>query len=342
MFLKRLFGGGKDYNHYLEKGDKYLAGERFADARNAYLEALEKLEARGATAGLPAEEIRRKVAHAGNMLGRLNLAEAEYAISSGDRKKAGEHLGIIMELADDPALREHAERLLRELDSGASEQAPPGEVPACASCEESEDGTEDEEHDGTDKAIAREDRVALYFHTLPGNLPDRYAAMGEEFARGCLFSLEGDREAALRVFETLPPDKENDILIYEKAIIHFHAGDNGACEKLLLKAREQNPANPLCGIGLVQLYTETGRAHEALQVVERMIADGLEAEQARLMQGELHSLLKDDSNAVESYSRLLDSPRYAKEAAARLVPLLQGLGRTQEAAYLIKKFSKGR
>lgn len=50
MFLKKLFNFGKDYNHYLEKGDRYLADERFADARNAYGEALEKIEASGEAA----------------------------------------------------------------------------------------------------------------------------------------------------------------------------------------------------------------------------------------------------------------------------------------------------
>jgi tetratricopeptide (TPR) repeat protein len=342
MFLKKLFGFGKDYTHYLEKGDKYLADERFADARHAYGEALGMLETRGEQA-LPSQigEIRRKIALTGNLLGRLNLSEAEYAISSGDRKKAGEHLGIIMELADDPALREQAERLVRELDSAPPEEAPPGEVPACGSCEESEDGPE-EEHDGMDKAIAGEDRVALYFHTLPGDLPERYAGMGEAFAKGCLFNLEGQGAEALRVFESLSPGRDNDLLIYEKAIACFHIGDSGACEELLLKARGLNPANPLCGIGLVQLYTETGRAPEALQVVERMIAGDLVPEQARLMQGELYTLMKDESNAVESYSKLINSPKYAREAAERLVPLLLRMGRTEEAEYLTKKFSKGR
>ncbi len=343
MFLKKLFGFGKDYTHYLEKGDKYLADERFADARNAYSEALGMLEASGEQALLSQiGEIRRNIALTGNMLGRLNLTEAEYAISSGDRKKAGEHLGIIMELADEPALREHAERLLRELDSGVTEQAHPGEMPACGSCEEGEDGAEDEEHDGLDKPIAGEDRVALYFHTLPGDLPERYAGMGEAFAKGCLLNLEGHGTEALQVFEGLSPGRENDLLIYEKAIACFHNGDSGTCEELLLKATGLNPANPLCGIGLVQLYTETGRVPEALQVVERMIEGDLVPEQARLMQGELYTLMNDKTNAVESYSKLINSPKYAKEAAERLVPLLLRMGRTEEAEYLTKKFSKGR
>jgi hypothetical protein len=72
-----------------------------------------------------------------------------------------------------------------------------------------------------DETITQEDRLALYFQTLPGDLPERYAGMGEEFARGCHFNLEGDGEAAMRVFEGLSADTDNDILNYEKAISIF-------------------------------------------------------------------------------------------------------------------------
>ncbi|MEA5112787.1 MAG: hypothetical protein VB050_02070 [Geobacteraceae bacterium] len=342
MFLKKLFGFGKDYSHYLEKGDKYLADERFADARNAYGEALEKLEASEGADLSRIEAIRRKIAHTGNMLGRLNLTEAEHAVSAGDRKKAGEHLNIIMELADDPTLREEAERLQKELGSGSPGESQSEEALDCSSCGGNEVEHEDEDQQGMEVGIAGADRVALYFHTLPGDLPDRYAEMGEEFARGCLYNLEGNGEEALRVFENLAANTENDILDYEKAIIHFHNGDSVKCEELLLKAIGINPANPLCRIGLVQLYSEIGRVREALQVVERMIEADLEPDQARMMQGELYTLLNDELNAIESYSKLLSSPKYAREAAERLVPLLQRQGRTEEAAFLAKKFARGR
>ncbi len=135
MFLKKLFNFGKDYNHYLEKGDKYLADERFADARNAYGEALEKLEASGEAALSQIEAVRQKIALTGNMLGRLNLVEAEHALSSGDREKAGEHLRIVMDLADDATLRKNAERLQAELDSEAPEAEHVKAVHNCGSCE---------------------------------------------------------------------------------------------------------------------------------------------------------------------------------------------------------------
>lgn len=341
MFLKKLFKFGKDYSHYLEKGDRCLADERFADARHAYCEALEKIEASGETALSQVEDVRQKIALTGTMLGRLNLVEAEHALAGGDREKAGEHLRLIMDLADDGTLRESAERLLAQLGSEVSAAAWVEPVDGCGSC--AADAAEAEADDQPDMAgtITREDRLALYFQTLPGDLPERYAGMGEEFAKGCFLNLEGNEEGALRVFEELSAEKEDDILHYERAILYFHQGDSGRCEHLLLKALALNPANPLCTIGLAQLYTETGREPEALRVLERMISDDLLPEQARLMQGDLYVHLQDESNAVESYSTLLASPAHAREAAERLVPLLQRQGRTKEATYLVKKFTKG-
>lgn len=341
MFLKKLFNFSKDYSHYLQKGDRYLADERFTDARNAYGVALEKIEASGEVTHSQIEAVRQKIALTGNMLGRLNLVEAQHALSGGDRKKAEEHLRIIMDLADDATLRESAERLLAAAGSYTLEPTSVEVVPDCVGCGERGEETGNENQLGVDDNISREDRLALYFQTLPGDLPERYAAMGEGFARGCILNLEGNGEGALRVFEELSADSENDILNYEKAILYFHNGDSEKCEQLLIKAIALNPANPLCNIGLVQLYTETGRVPDGLQVLERMISSDVIPEQARLMQGDLYTLLQDESNAVESYSKLLSSPKFAREAAERLIPLLERQGRTEEAAYLVKKFAKG-
>jgi tetratricopeptide (TPR) repeat protein len=141
--------------------------------------------------------------------------------------------------------------------------------------------------------------------------PRRYAGMGKNLPWAACLTWKG-MEKALRVFEELSADTENDILDYEKAIIYYHDGDSGKCEQLLIKAIGLNPVNPLCNIGLAQLYTETGRVPEALQVLERMISSDLITEQATLMQGDLYSLIGDESNAVESYSRLLASPKFVR------------------------------
>jgi tetratricopeptide (TPR) repeat protein len=341
MFLKKLFTFSKDYNYYLEKGDRYLADERFADARNAFCAALEKIGAKDGVSLLQVEALQQKISLTGNMLGRLNLVEAEYAFSCGDREKAAEHLGIIMDLADDATLRESAERLMAGLDSYVPDAERVMADHQCGSCEVRGGETGNDELPGMDDSISREDSLSLYFQTLPGDLPERYAAMGEKFAQGCLLNLEGNGAEALRVFEELPAEMENDILNYEKAILYFHQGDSANCEQLLLKAIGLNPGNPLCHIGLVHLYTEIDRVPEALQVLERMIASDLVPEQARMMQGDLYTLLQDESSAVESYTWLLASPQYAREAAERIVPLLEKQGRSEEAAFLAKKFARG-
>lgn len=340
MFLKKLFNFSKDYRYYLEKGDKFLADERFANARSAYGEALAKIEADSGADPSLVEAVRGKIALTGTMLGRLNLVEAEYALSAGDVKKAGEHLRLIMDLADDATLRENAERLLAGLHAEAPRVEHAEVVPECGRCEETGTEAENDDHLDTDEHILGEDRLALYFQTLPGDLPERYAGMGEEFGRGCLLNLDGDGEGALRVFEELSAGTDSDILKYEMAILRYHQnGDADTCEQLLVKALVLNPGNPLCNIGLVQLYTETGREPEALQVLERMISGDVIPEQARLMQGDLYSHMEDEANAVERYSSLLASPQFAREAATRLVPLLRKQGRNEEAAYLAKKFA---
>lgn len=341
MFLKKLFGFGKDYTYYLEKADKYLAAERFSDARIAYGEALEKLEASEDAAGYLIGPLRQKIALTGNMLGQMNLVEAEYARTSGDRKKAEEHLRIILELADDANLRDNARKLLAGLDAEVQEAPRVTAVAACSSCgERGETAGTGDVPDLTD-AISREDRLALYFQTLPGDLSERYAAMGEDFARGCLLNLEGDGDGALRAFEGISAGRDSDILDYEKAILYFHQGAADKCEQLLLRASSFNPDNALCQIGLVHLYAETGREPEALQVLERMIEGNLLPEQALLMQGDLYVQIKDESKAVESYSRLLTFPALAKDAAQRIIPLLEKQGRGKEAEFLAKKYAKG-
>jgi len=340
VFLKKLFNFSKDYSHYLEKGDRYFSEERFADARDAFSEALERIEQADDNDISKKNAISEKFAECGNRLGWLNLTEAEHALKSGDLQKAEDHLRIVLELAEDPALREKAENLLAD---------PGAEI---NNCEENEanhssgsckggDGEVGHEDHGMDESMHMEDRFALYIHPLPEDLPKRYAEMGDKFAEGYLLNIDGDADAALKVYEELSEEKENDILDYEKAIIYYHKGDTQKCETLLKKALAFNGANPLCYIGLVHLYTECGRVLEALPVLDRMINSDLIPDQARLMQGDAYLLLQDESSALESYSHVLTSPGVARQAAERLVPLLEKHGRSEEAAYLAKKFSKG-
>jgi tetratricopeptide (TPR) repeat protein len=341
VFLKKLFNFSKDFSYYQEKGDRYFSAERFADARDAFSEALEKIDQGDNTDISIRNSLREKFAECGNRLGSLNLREAEHALNNGDLKKAGEHLHIVLELAEEQALREKAENMLAGAGTGTAGNGKNEATDSCGSCRGDHDNAGHDEDHGIDPTMHTEDRFALYIHTLPEDLPRRYGEMGEKFARGCLLNLVGDVDGALMIFEELSAGGENDILDYEKAIIYYHRGDSRKCEDLLKKALEFNGSNPLCYIGLAQLYSETGRGKDALPVLERMISAELVPDQARMMLGDVYMLLQDESKAVECFKQLLFSPGVARQAAERLIHLLAKQGRSEEAAYLAKKFAKG-
>jgi predicted negative regulator of RcsB-dependent stress response len=338
MFLKKLFNFKRDYQYYQEKGEKSFADERYSDARDAFGEALEMVGYGGDQSLILF--LRGKFEESGNRLGELNLAEAEHAVRGGDFAKAEEHLSMVIELANDTSIRERAQKNLAEIGSRNPIGNRGGEMGPCTRCEE-KSVEELHVHQVLDDDMESEDRLTLYFHSLPGDLPERYAAMGEKFARGCILNLDGDKEGALKLFEEISAGEDNDILDYEKAIIYYHKGETGRCEELLIRSMELNTLNPLCHIGLVHLYTDTGQTPKALPVLEGMIERDIVTEQALMMQGEIYAMLGDENNAIESYSRNLSSPRYAGEAAKRLIPLLEKHGRFEEASYLTKKFTKG-
>lgn len=340
VFLKKIFNFNKDYRYYLEKGDAYLHDERFADARDAFAEALQKLALSEAPDASLQAMIHEKFVETGNRLGWLNLAEAECALAGGNLQKAGEHLHVILDLAEDAALRNKAENYFKEMDSAKPVKAADAVDHSCSDCAD-HSGRSTQEIQGMEETLTAEDRFELYVHTLPGNLPERYKSLGEKFAYGCLLNQDGQGEAALKVFAELSGEEENDILDYETALIYYQGGDLGSCEKLLRRGIELNGTNPLCYLALVQLFGETGRVKEALPFLQHMINIDLIPDQAGLLLGDAYIHLEDENSAVDCYTRVLSSPGYAKEAAMKLVPLLEKQGRREDAAYLAKKFKKG-
>jgi tetratricopeptide (TPR) repeat protein len=337
MFFKKLFN--KDHLCYIEKGDRYLREERYADARDAFSLAIGILEKDGDSGSLRAS-ILEKLTETGNRLGSLNLAEAEYALHRSELKKAGDHLALVLELAQDAALREKAAGLLEGLVVESAPQGLKDNSDSCAGCAKDTGELSRESHVG-DEQLAEEDRFELSIQPLPGDLPKRYAALGAKFMNGYLLVHDGADEAASMIFEELRAVEENDILDYELALIHYRRGEAEKCESLLRRAIEMNGVNPLCYFGLVHLLAETGRVAEAMPFLELMLERELLPDQARLLLGDAYLMLEDENNATDCYTQVLSSPNFAKEAAGKLIPLLEKNGRAEDAGYLAKKFSKG-
>jgi hypothetical protein len=338
MFLKKFFT--KDFHYFLDKGDKYFADERYADARHAFQEALQKAT-EGAPGGADARPgIIRKLGATGDKLGLMNLAEAEYALAHSDSAKAAEHLSLVLEFSEDTNIRVKAEKLIGAL---TRDEAPPDSPHAAHNCSgcSTENAAESAVGHGSGDHLSSRDRFELFIQTLPEGLPERYSALGEQFAKGYLLVHDGQEQAGTVIFQELLSGDESDILLYELALIYYRNGNAAECETLLRRAIAANDANPLCYLGLVQLLADTGRFADTIQLLNYMIDHNYLIEQALIFLGDVYQKMGDEEKAMGGYTRAIAYPAAAKAAAERLVPLLQKLGRQEEAVFLVKKYLKG-
>jgi predicted negative regulator of RcsB-dependent stress response len=337
MFFSKLFQ--KNYRYYLEQGESYLLENRFADAKYSFSEALERIDTTNGAANTDMILLQNRLITVNNKLAELNLHEAEHAINSGDLRKAEEHLNLVIELADDVNIREKAENFLGNLTYPNHSDNLTNNNVGCSGCKTSSDKFSENSH-GADDQLSMEDRFDLLIHTLPAPLPERYAALGEKFAYSYVLIHDGDDANAALLLEELLTEDENDINLYELALIEHRRGEFLSCEKLLRRAINLNASNPLCYLGLVQLLSDTARFYEAIPVLEHMIGHGLLPDQARLLLGDVYLLTGGDDKAIENWSEALSLPSVARGAAEKLVSLLQKHGRGEEAAYIAKRYLK--
>lgn len=337
MFFSKLFR--KDAASCLEKGEKLLAAGRFAEARLSLEDALERIDASAPDGAIMAAVIREKMVVTGNRLAEMNLQEAEHYLKLGEFAKADEHLNLSLDLADDVTIRDKAVKLFASLQKKIPHEHHHGTKGGCGGC----GGTASQHSEMIepgDDGLSDMDRFELLVRPLPGDLPERYASLGEEFAAGYLAAHDGDQATAAKLFERLLASGESDILLYELAILSHQGGDGRRCETLLRRAFALNDANPLCNLSLVQLLTENGRFNEAVPLLERMVERGILPDQAGIFLGEIYRVRGENEQAIAQFSQLLSSP-LKREAAERLVGLLEANGRSREAALVAKQYLKG-
>ena len=336
MFFKKVFT--KDYRYYAEKGHKYLAEERYADARHAFSVALEKLSC-DAKGNVEIEsELKDRFSLTGEKLAALNLTEAEHAVRCHDFTKARDHLELVFEMTDDTGIREKAEILADRINKADTDKTSLEQSHDCSGCASASTGLESEH---VADHLSGQERFDLLVQTLPRELQDRYRALGERFAEGYLLLHEGEEDAGAQVMRELLKEGENDILLYEIALTKFKAGDAAECERLLKKAFTLNNQNSLCCLSLVQIFTDTGRLDDSLPILAHMIENELLIEQSLLFLGDVHQGLGNDNGAMESYAKAVTYPTATRAAVERLIPLFEKHGRSEEAVYLAKKYLKG-
>jgi tetratricopeptide (TPR) repeat protein len=340
MFFSKLFAK-KDHNHYLAQANKYLAAERYADARVEFLEAQSRCPAE---AGEQIRQIQEGLGLAGNHLAQLNLEEGTHALNAGELQKAFDNFTLAGELAHDPKIRAQADAGLRKLDeprpAATAKPAAKSAGSSCASCKDvGTKGAVEIEDDGS--GMHEDDRFYLLVQPLPGDLPGRYTALGEKFVHAYLLIHEGKDLQALPILQEMLLSCENDIVIYEVALIMYRAGRAHECEDLLKRAMRLNPGNPTVYLALVHLKADLRAFPEAIALLHRMIESGILPDQAQYMLGDLHEAAGNQAAALEAWSQALEIPSVAKPAAERLVPILASQGREAEVKYLTKKYLKG-
>jgi tetratricopeptide (TPR) repeat protein len=349
MFFSKLFK--KDHRHYFNQGGKHLAAERYADARVDFLEAQKLCPA---DASQDQGEIQAGLTLAGDKLGELNLQEGEHSVNAGDLAKAYDHFALAAELAFDETIRAMAREKLAKLEAQAAAAEPHqhkhadhgahsghghggGGCGGSCSCS----GGEATEQEAPPMEMSEEDRFSLLVHPLPGDLPQRYLALGPDFAKAYLLIQDGNDAAAFQILQEMPGSADNDVVIYEVALIMYRSGQVHECEKLLNRSLQLNPGNSMSYLGLVHLFSDQGRHQDALGTVQRMLELGVMADQAQIMLGDLHQAAGAQEAAMEAWTAALSLPTVARSAAERLVPVLDKQGRKEEVKYLAKKYLKG-
>jgi tetratricopeptide (TPR) repeat protein len=340
MFFKKLFS--KSLEQILWKADSLFKDERYSEARQFYIDALEKIRnTSGEQQNLV--YIDTMISKCGNSLAEMNICEAEAAISSGNTQKAAEYLELSLELADDVSLREKAENLissLAEFPPSESKKSAHAGKHGCSSCEPAHHSTSPLDLIQLDH-LHTDEQFLLLVNTLPGDLPQRYVSLGEEFASAYLLANSDESGEALNKFRQLLSAGDNDIILYETALLEYKEGRIELCESLLGRALTVNADNPVCNLSLAQLFAETGRLNEAVVLLKSMMERTILFEQSLIMLADVYTMKGEQESAITLLSSGIQLPLLKKASAERLVPILSSQGRDVEAAFLIKTYLKG-
>jgi tetratricopeptide (TPR) repeat protein len=337
MVLSRFFK--KDPATLAQRGDKCLRNGDYARALQEFSTALELLGPDG-DAGPTADVCRSGREQALNALAELNLEEAAHHFRTGNSAKGVEHLELARSQATDEAILGR----IQALSASASAESPtplpsaPKAGHSCKGC-----GSHDHGHhhgEEVDDSQFAGDRFELLAAALPDDLPQRYRDMGDEFAHAYVLADEERFDEALPILGAIPGAFDNDIVLYEMAVIYHRQGRLEECESLFRRVLAINPLNPLGNLAYFHLLADLGRYQEGVQHLEGMLSRGVMTDQATFMLADLNMAMGQEEEGARLFASLL-STRLASEAAKRLLPVLQKQGRENEAKQLAKQYLKG-
>lgn len=337
--LKKLFS--KNPVDLMARGERLLGEHHFYEARCAYEDARQLLLGSNSVKGgedlLAACE--KQIKSANRALAELNISEAKSALDRELHDKALDHLELAKSLTDDTVLREKAEKLTalcHDNDDKAKEDIPASGCSSCSSCAPEVHVT----GESSDVTMPLLEYYDLLIQQLPHEMYQRYSNLGEDFANIYVAASQNRHDEVLNLLDTWHDGSNRDIYCYEKGMALFRLGRPDAAEVCLRDAIEANAANSLAHLGLALMLVEGQRLDEAGQQLEAMMSAGILVEQSRLLRADVYLFAGETDRAIDMYSGLLNTPS-AHAAAERLRDVLVQCGRSNDAAYIVKRYLGG-
>lgn len=314
------FFSPKSFESMEEKGDRLVRSNDLGLAKLEYEKALSRLEAApSAQVSEHRDRIEMKIQEAGESLALQHKTTAEELIEAGCFEEAGELLELARELTIDPQLIRDMDTLVTDVAAGFHSEL------------------EVEVSEGTDEEVFDPDDEDAYFQilcsTLPDDLQEAYADLGEDFQSGYIALNKGAFEPAADLLNKALADQGERITYVhlELATVYLNLGDTDGARDLLEVFIETYPDSLRAYEMLCEIYWDAGdydRANGLLQACPDTLKTSISI---LLLMGETLFRSGDAEEAVSFYLKSMEYLGWSEPIAVALARTYENMNKKEEA-----------
>ena len=314
------FFSPKSFDVFEEKGDRLVRSHDLGLAKLQYEEALSRLE----RSSLPdvsehKDRIKIKIREARESLALQHKVSAEELVAAGCFEEAGELLDLARELTRDQQLIQEVDALVADVAAG---------IPVEFSTEVWQ-GTDDEVFDMEDD----EAYFLVLCSTLPDEIQDVYAGLGENFRSGYIALNKGAFGLAADLLDKALADQEERITYVhlELATVYLNLGDVHAARDLLEVFIDAYPESLRAYEVLCEIYWEF-EAYDLADNLLQSCPDKLKTSvPLLLLMGETHSRSGKQAKAVSFYLKSIEYLGWNETIAVALAKTYDAMDRKEDA-----------
>lgn len=288
-------------------------------------------------------ELEALLVAAGNGLAELNLREGEACRRAGDVARAIEHFQLASAQARTADLAGRIAAALGEVDSHATAIAPSPPAASASACGQGcgSSATSCAGEDATSSGLDSQTRMELILASYPSSLVQRYARHHPAFQEAFLLAHEGEEQAALECFETVPDGCRDDLFYFERGSLlgRIDEAERGCAD--LEKALSLNPEHQLALETLVQIELVLKQEVSAEKRLRQRLAQG---GAPAFTNGWLAVILArrgDLEGALDHAQQAIQGGGANEEILLLAATLLERTGRTDEAEKVLLRLPAG-